>query len=106
MEPAVTQAVAHWMQVTVLERTPEAGKKILMSGGSRCNVLPLKVDIQADFFSESPPHAVRAVFASWSLVACREWLEDRQSGVGLALSEEEATAKLFPTSNSSKEVCV
>ncbi|KAJ9534923.1 hypothetical protein QJQ45_029583 [Haematococcus lacustris] len=91
-------------QVTVLERTPEAGKKILMSGGSRCNVLPLKVDTQADFFSESPPHAVRAVFASWSLAACREWLEDRQLGVGLALSEEEATAKLFPTSNSSKEV--
>jgi predicted flavoprotein YhiN len=32
-------------QVVVLERTREAGKKVLMSGGTRCNVLPLEVDL-------------------------------------------------------------
>lgn len=33
------------LQVVVLERTREAGKKVLMSGGTRCNVLPLEVDL-------------------------------------------------------------
>lgn len=32
-------------RVLVLERTKEAGKKVLMSGGTRCNVLPSEVDI-------------------------------------------------------------
>jgi predicted flavoprotein YhiN len=32
-------------QVVVLERTREAGKKVLMSGGTRCNVLPQDVDL-------------------------------------------------------------
>lgn len=32
-------------QVVVLERTREAGKKVLMSGGTRCNVLPLEADL-------------------------------------------------------------
>lgn len=32
-------------RVLVLERTKEAGKKVLMSGGSRCNVLPTEVDL-------------------------------------------------------------
>ena len=29
----------------MLERTREAGKKVLMSGGTRCNVLPLEADL-------------------------------------------------------------
>lgn len=35
----------HSKQVVVLERTREAGKKVLMSGGTRCNVLPLEADL-------------------------------------------------------------
>jgi predicted flavoprotein YhiN len=56
-----------------LERTREAGKKILMSGGSRCNVLPLAVDPSIDFFTASSRGALRAVLASWALQDCKEW---------------------------------
>ncbi|KAG2490098.1 hypothetical protein HYH03_011404 [Edaphochlamys debaryana] len=97
-------AAEHGAKVTVLERTRECGKKILMSGGSRCNVLPFEVDLTTDFFSDSPASAVRAVFASWSLELCKAWLEDPWWGVGLDLSLEEESLKYFPTSNSSREV--
>ncbi|GFR47749.1 hypothetical protein Agub_g9514 [Astrephomene gubernaculifera] len=97
-------AAEHGAKVTVLERTREAGKKILMSGGSRCNVLPLEVDLSADYHSDSAPSAVRAVFASWNLEACRAWLEDPYWGVGVDLQLEEETKKYFPSSNSSREV--
>ncbi|EFJ44188.1 hypothetical protein VOLCADRAFT_106515 [Volvox carteri f. nagariensis] len=109
-------------QVTVLERTREAGKKILMSGGARCNVLPFEVDIHTDYFSESSASAVRAVFASWNLDLCKacfrsrlrdsdscgsgifSQLEDPHWGVGLDLQLEEETRKYFPSSNSAREV--
>jgi len=65
-------------QVTVLERMRAAGKKIVVSGGQRCNVLPEAVDLQADFFTESRPGALRALFASWSLEDCRRWCARRR----------------------------
>lgn len=37
------------------------------------NVLPVDVDVQRDFFSESSPSALRALFASWSLPECKRW---------------------------------
>ncbi|EIE23290.1 HI0933-like protein [Coccomyxa subellipsoidea C-169] len=88
-------------EVTVLERTREAGKKILISGGARCNVLPMEVDVQRDFVTESSPSALRAIFASWSLEDCKHWLEDN---IGLALATEQENMKYFPASNSSREV--
>lgn len=37
------------------------------------NVLPLEVDLATDYFSDSAPSAVRAVFASWNLDLCKAW---------------------------------
>lgn len=91
------------VQVTVLERTREAGKKVLMSGGTRCNVLPSEVDLQADFFTDSPTSAMRAIFASWGVWDCWAWLSDPEH-VGLQLELEETSHKWFPASNSSKDV--
>jgi len=87
-------------RVTVYERTSEAGKKILMSGGARCNVLPV-AGSAADFVTESTPRLLKNVLASWNVERCREWLED---DVGLALGIEHVTNKYFPLSNSSREV--
>lgn len=42
-------------RVTIYERTSETGKKILMSGGARCNVLPVSATAEKDFVSESTP---------------------------------------------------
>ena len=41
-------------RVTVYERNSETGKKILMSGGARCNVLPVSASAN-DFITESTP---------------------------------------------------
>jgi len=90
-------------QVRVLERTREAGKKILMSGGSRCNVLPTDVDLATDFFTDSPRGALRAVFTRWDVWGCWSWLSDSDH-VGLQLQLEESSSKWFPASNSSKDV--
>ena len=73
-------------EVTVYERMREPGKKILMSGGTRCNVLPLRVDVSSDFFTDSDPKRLKAIFKSWTLDRCREWLS------GTATPEQTATA--------------
>lgn len=90
-------------QVTVLERTREAGKKVLMSGGSRCNILPYEVDLDRDFMTDSPRSAMRAVFSSWGVWECWSWLCEAEH-VGLELALEEESNKWFPVSNSSKDV--
>ncbi|CAK0786894.1 hypothetical protein CVIRNUC_010108 [Coccomyxa viridis] len=94
-------AASEGAKVTVLERTREVGKKILISGGARCNVLPMEVDVQQDFFTESSPSALRAIFSSWTLDGCKQWLED---DIGLPLATEDDSMKYFPASNSSREV--
>ena len=96
-------AATHGAKVTVLERASECGKKILMSGGTRCNVLPATVDLQSDFFTDSPAGAMRAMFASWDVWGCWAWLAD-PGQVGLHLELEEDSSKWFPASNSAKDV--
>jgi len=88
-------------KVLLMEKNDEPGKKILISGGQRCNVLPLSVDIASDFFTESPPSALRSIFSRWSLEECRDWITE---DVGISLALEEETAKYFPVSNSAAEV--
>jgi hypothetical protein len=88
-------------RVTVLERNGECGKKILMSGGSRANVLPLSVDVDADFFTDSNRNALRRLLASWALDDVREWLS---RDVGIALALEADTKKWFPVANSGRAV--
>ena len=39
----------------------------------RSNVLPMEVDVQRDFFTESSPSALRAIFSSWTLDGCKQW---------------------------------
>lgn len=87
-------------RVTLLERTDKAGKKILMSGGTRCNVLPVTASLD-DYHSSSSKNLLRRVFKSWSLEACKTWFTD---DIDLELACEEASNKWFPKSNSAKEV--
>ncbi|KAL4458525.1 hypothetical protein ABPG75_013390 [Micractinium tetrahymenae] len=101
-------AAAHFAAVSgarvrVLEKMDEAGKKICISGGTRCNVLPAEVDLQRDYFTESSQSALRAIFSTWSLDDCQYWLTDRHQ-VGIPLVLEAATNKYFPASNSGAEV--
>ena len=87
-------------KVVVYERTKETGKKILMSGGARCNVLPVSARVE-DFITESTPRLMKNVLASWSVDRCHAWLEQ---DIGLQMGIEHVSNKYFPLSNSSREV--
>lgn len=86
--------------VILLERGEQAGKKILMSGGTRCNVLPASFDYD-DYFSDSSKNLMKNIFKSWSLEKCYEWLE---KDIGLKMKLEKESNKYFPVSNSAMEV--
>lgn len=87
-------------RVLVVERTADGGRKILISGGGRCNVLPSAVDPRR-FVTDSSPNTLRKLLLAWPLEAQREFFE-RDLGVPLALEEE--TGKLFPVSNRARDV--
>lgn len=98
---AVTQKDAKTVvRVTVYEKTKESGKKILMSGGARCNVLPVEATID-DYVTDSNPRLAKAILQSWTVPKCLSWLRD---DVRLELGIEHTTNKYFPLSNSSREV--
>lgn len=86
--------------VLLLERTSDGGRKILISGGGRCNILPSALRPER-FVSDSPSHLVRGLLRSWSLDAQRAFFE-REVGIPLALEAE--TGKLFPVSNRARDV--
>lgn len=88
-------------KIAVFEKNDETGKKILISGGTRCNVLPSSADTINDYYTQSSPSALRALFGQWSLQQCSLWFEQE---LGIQISLEEETGKLFPRSNSAKEV--
>jgi predicted Rossmann fold flavoprotein len=90
----------HIIKIKVYERTKESGKKILMSGGARCNVLPVEASID-DFVTDSNPRLAKAILQSWTVAKCHKWLQDE---IKLELGIEHATNKYFPLSNSSREV--
>lgn len=87
-------------RVTLVERTADGGRKILISGGGRCNVLP-SVAAPERFVSDSPRSLVRALLNAWPLRDQRRFFE-QDLGVPLAL--EAGTGKLFPASNRARDV--
>lgn len=87
-------------RVVLLERTPDGGRKILISGGGRCNVLPSAFD-PAQYFTDSSPHILRNVLRSFPDRAQRRFFE-QELGIPLALEAE--TGKLFPASNRARDV--
>ena len=87
-------------QTTLVERTADGGRKILISGGGRCNVLPARLD-ETRFVTDSSPNTLRKMLRSWPLPEQRRFFEER---LGIALVEEMETGKLFPVSNRARDV--
>src|SRR3954464_12339261 len=87
-------------RVLVLERTRDGGRKILVSGGGRCNILPSLTE-PSRFVTDSSPNTLRKILTSWPLEEQRRFFEN-EAGIPLALEAE--TGKLFPTSNSARQV--
>ena len=86
--------------VVVLERTADGGRKILISGGGRCNILPSR-QAPERFVTDSAPPVMRGMLRAWPLAAQRRFFEDE---VGLPLALETDTGKLFPRSNRARDV--
>jgi predicted Rossmann fold flavoprotein len=87
-------------ETRLVERTPDGGRKILISGGGRCNILPARVDASR-FVTASSPHTLRNILRSWPL---REQIAFFETEAGLPLVEETASAKLFPVSQRARDV--
>jgi len=87
-------------RVTLVEKTGDGGRKILISGGGRCNVLP-SVEAPERFVSASPPQLVKRLLRAFPLREQKAFFE-AEAGVPLALEEE--SGKLFPASNRARDV--
>jgi predicted Rossmann fold flavoprotein len=84
----------------LVERTRDGGRKILISGGGRCNVLPARVD-ESRFVTDSSPNLLRKMVRAWPLAEQRAFFERT---LGIPLREEQGTAKLFPVSDRARDV--
>ena len=93
-------AAAGGADVTLIERTADGGRKILISGGGRCNVLP-SVLAPERFVTDSPAHLLRGMLRSWPLHEQRAFFE---GDLGIPLALETESGKLFPKSNRAKDV--
>jgi hypothetical protein len=84
-------------RVTLLNAHPKVGLKILMSGGTRCNVTHREVS-ERDFSGGSRPFVAR-VLRAFSAEQARRWIESL--GVALKL---EPTGKYFPVTDDAHTV--
>ena len=93
-------AAKHGADVLLLERTKDGGRKILISGGGRCNVLPARLD-EKRFVTDSSPNVLRKIVRSWPLAEQIAFFEEE---LKIPLAEQTGTAKLFPVSNKARDV--
>ncbi|NOT32756.1 MAG: aminoacetone oxidase family FAD-binding enzyme [Candidatus Eisenbacteria bacterium] len=84
-------------RVVLLNAHPKIGLKILMSGGTRCNVTHREVT-ERDFHGSSR-NAIARVLRAFTSEQSREWFESL--GVGLKLEE---TGKYFPATDDAQTV--
>ena len=84
----------------LVERTSDGGRKILISGGGRCNILPAQLD-ESRFVTDSSPHTLRNIVRSWPLV---EQIAFFERELRLPLVEETESGKLFPASQRARDV--
>jgi hypothetical protein len=87
-------------RVLLLERTQDGGRKILISGGGRCNVLPSRME-PSQYVTASSAATLRNILRSWPLDDQRRWFEE---DLGIALALEPETGKLFPVGNRARQV--
>jgi predicted Rossmann fold flavoprotein len=87
-------------QVMLLERTRDGGRKIIISGGGRCNVLPSRLSPR-QFITASSPNTLRNMLLAWPLPSQQRFFEE---DLGVPLAVEQSTGKLFPASNRARDV--
>lgn len=88
------------VRVLLIDRQPEPGEKILLSGGGRCNILPIDVD-PSRFVTDSSSNTLKKILRSWPIGEIREFLE---GPLGIRLVEQKRTGKVFPATGGGEEV--
>ena len=84
----------------LVERTTDGGRKIIISGGGRCNVLPAALEPDR-FITASPAHLLRHMLRAWPLEAQKQFFEGE---LGVPLKFEEDSRKYFPVSDRARDV--
>ena len=97
---AAIHAAEAGAETLLLERTRDGGRKILISGGGRCNVLPATLD-ERRFVTDSSPNTLRKLVRSWPLDEQVAFFE-REVGTPLVIEQE--SAKRFPASHRARDV--
>ncbi|MFN0060229.1 MAG: NAD(P)/FAD-dependent oxidoreductase [Planctomycetota bacterium] len=87
-------------RTVLVEGARQCGLKILVSGGGRCNVLPVECD-EHDFHTQGSRHVLRRWLRTWPLAAVRDFFAQ---DLGVALVEEVGTGKLFPATQDAHTV--
>ena len=98
---AAARASERGRRVLLLEKNPSLGKKLLITGGGRCNVTNNKPDVrtmQAQY--KGAGKFLFSLFAQHGVKESVGWFEAR----GATLKEENE-GRLFPTTNSAKTIC-
>lgn len=85
-------------RVLVLDGARRPGAKILVSGGSRCNVTNVEVR-EADFWTSGKTTVIRRILRALPVADTVAWFRD----MGVTLHEE-VDGKLFPDSNRARDV--
>lgn len=97
---AAIHAAGPGRRVRLFETTRDGGRKILISGGGRCNVLPSVLEPR-DYVTASSPNTMRNILRSWPLAEQQQFFEEE---VGIPLVLEPETGKLFPVTNKARTV--
>ena len=97
---AAIHAAGDGRRVLLLERTKDGGRKILISGGGRCNILPSRWRPE-QYVTASSRNTMRNLLRAWPLEEQRRFFEDT---LRIPLALEEETGKLFPVSNRARDV--
>jgi predicted Rossmann fold flavoprotein len=84
----------------LLEGTKDGGRKILISGGGRCNVLPSQLS-PSQYFTASSPNTLKKMLLSWPLAEQRRFFEEQ---LRIPLKLEPESGKLFPVSDKARDV--
>jgi len=97
---AAGRAAQRGRSVLLLEKNPTLGKKLLLTGGGRCNLTNLKTDNRT--LLEKYKNATQFLFSSFAQFNVKDTLDFFNSR-GLA-TKEENDGRMFPVSNKAQSV--
>ncbi|MCD6494446.1 aminoacetone oxidase family FAD-binding enzyme [Candidatus Bipolaricaulota bacterium] len=98
---AAYHAVRAGRRVLLIDRMRPPGQKIPLSGGGRCNILPLQPIEPSAYVSDSSVNILKKIILSWPLDEVRSFLS---GPIGLKLIDKRKTGKVFPLFGGGEEV--